>query len=215
MNRIDLSIILSSIFFLGCNTSKKDDTRGLDGKYFYSESSNLSYYIPKEFNDAYVETEIQFDSLTATINHEELKESLKLFYYTDVYSPPGTLSSYYFYKEDSINYTYLVINETEHIRLNDKNMEYFTAYRNSIINNKSGDSIISIELTDDKFTNKSHHQIMTTRGITTKKNDSTFWEYFLVSQFLKTYSIFTKSNTEFNFKPFIHIVRHGDKTAIE
>ncbi len=200
---------------ISCNSTNKNNNPNLDGEYFYSEPSNLSYYIPQGFKDAYVETEVEFDSLIATIYHEEIKESLKLFYFSDSYSGPDALGAYYLYKEDSLNYTFLVINETEHIRLNDKNMESFIALRNANINNVAGDSTITIDLTDDKFTNQSHHQIMTTRGITTVNDDSFYWEYFLVSQFLQTYSVFTRSNTEFNFKPYIHTVRYGDKTAIE
>ena len=200
---------------MSCHSSNNGTEPNLDGNYVYSEPSNLSYYIPEGFKDAYIETESQYDSLISTIYNDEIKESLKLFYYTDYFTNPETLGAYYLYKEDSLNYTFMVISETDHIRLNEKNMDYFKAYRNSIINNTAGDSTVTIELTDDLFSNKSHHQIMTTRGITDVKDDSFYWEYFLVSQFMQTYSVFTKSNTEFNFKPYIHTVRYGDKTAIE
>lgn len=212
MNKKIYLLITIPVFFVCCHNQKKDYTIGLNGKYFFSEISNLNYYIPDNFKNAYISSEIEYDSLLNTINNQTIKESVEYFYYyDDIYVHPQSLSSEYFFKEDSTNYTFIVLNEHKHVRLNDKRMEYFKDYRNSSLYKNTEYSTMTIDLTDDKFINRSNYQVMISRGKTKIKNDSVFWEYYIVSKFLKTFTIFTKSNQEFNFLPYIKAIEYGDK----
>ncbi|WP_179351954.1 hypothetical protein [Winogradskyella vidalii] len=202
------TILLITLF--NCHNSKKDHTLNLDGEYFFSEGSNLSYYIPKKFKGAYVTNDEEFDSLIKTISHPKLKESINHFY-RNAYVHPEAFNAQYFYMEDANHYAFLIINELKHIRLNDLEMNYFKDYRNSSLQGYTKDSSATITFTDDKFINNSDYQLMISRGKTTTSNDSVFWEFYIESKFLNTFTIVTKSNRALDFQPYIKAIAYGDK----
>ena len=195
---------------LSCHNSKTDYTIGLDGDYFFSENTNLSYYIPTNFKGAFVKNDHEFNSLLNTIYHPKLKQSIDNFY-KNIYTLPEATNAQYFYSEDSNKYAFIILNEIKHIRLNDKIIEYFKEYRNSSFYKNTQDSLATIKLTDDEFINKSSYQIMTTRGNTITKNDSLFWEFYIISKYQKTFTILTNSNNEFDFQQYIKAIDYGDK----
>lgn len=210
MTKRVLLLSFSSLSITSCHNSKIDHTINLDGEYFFSEDSNLSYYIPANFEGAYVKNESEYDSLLSTIHHPKLRESID-YYYRNAYVHPEATNAQYFYKEDSNNYAFLILNEIKHIRLNDLEMDYFKDYRNSSFRKTTKDSSAIVHLTADKFINTSDYQIMISRGTTKTINDSLFWEFYIVSKYLRTFTILTNSSEEIDFQPYLKATDYGDK----
>jgi len=211
MSRKNL-IILAVLHFtvLNCKKNQNANTSNLEGDFYYSNSAHLSYYFPKGFSSFVFENEADYDSILSSIKNQKLKKMLS-GYYINRHIIPIANNFQYLFKEDSVNYQNIFVNEVDYFRLNDAGASGLSSMNRFYKNNINKDSTRHLNVYKDYFINKSDYQIIVNKGDFLLSNDTIFWENYIVSKFYRTFSIQIESNFKTDFLPYIEKVQFGDK----
>ncbi|MGJ8592619.1 MAG: hypothetical protein ACSHXF_08735 [Aquaticitalea sp.] len=206
-----VTIILSCLAFTGCNNNSKASGFQLKGEYYYSEYANISYFLPEGFSTFILDNEETYYNQLRTIQNDSLRKILQTDY-VDRRIMPLSNNFQYLYKEDTLNYTNLFINELDYFRLTDKSYEAFQFGRTTAVNTVTSiNDSIDLVVTKDVFVNKSHYQKLINKGYLKKAKDTVFWEDYIISKFGKTFTLRVESTLPVNYEGYMVHLKHGDQ----
>lgn len=193
-----------------CKKDNNNLTSDLEGEFYYSKNAHLSYYFPKGFSPFIFESEADYDNILSSISNQKLKKILSE-YYIDRHIIPIANNFQYLFKEDSINYQNIFVNEVDYFRLNDAGASGLSSMNRIYKNSINKDSTRHLNVYKDYFINKSDYQIIVNKGILSLNKDTIFFENYIISKFYRTFSIQIESNSETDFLPYIDKIQFGDK----
>ena len=186
----------------------------MEGEFYYSKDAHLSYYFPKGFRSFISVNESDYDSIVSTISNPKLKKILS-GYYIENHILPTAENFQYLFKEDSVSYENIFVNEVDYFRLNDVGAKALSAINKVNINTVNKDSTLKISLQKDYFINKRDYQIIVNKGYLISNNDTIYLENYVVSKHYRTFSIQIESNKKTDeFLPYIKEIQFGDKRKI-